>query len=68
MMRNFSIYVIVGSMLLFLIAPLWGTICSDISQHYGWRFSYGLYLTMVPWLIHWGIAGVWLIKLMPKEG
>lgn len=67
-MRNFSIYMIAGSLTLFLLAPLWGFACRDIQTYYGIKYVYGLYLTMVPWLIYFSIAGVWLLKLMPKEG
>lgn len=66
--RKFSIYMVGGSLLLFLIAPLWGFACRDIAGYLGLAWVYGLYLTMLPWVVFYGIAGIWLLRNMPAEG
>jgi hypothetical protein len=66
-MRNFGIFMVVGSFILFLFAPLWGYTCHNIVKYYEIDYVYGLYLVIMPWVVFYSMASIWLFKLMPKE-
>lgn len=66
-MCKFSTFMVVGSMLLLVFAPLWGHLTYLISKNYELSSLVSVYILMVPWVIFFGTALIWLYKKFPKE-